>query len=183
MFIAETKSCPISPAMSKSRDVASRASTSIAGKGSGISVVFSLPRCRMVIANWAAVCDASLCSRTCETPSEHGAGIVLPLTSSVWCEPLDKIIRLKLMPNLEHVTWREPTVTPMRLAISSRLIPAATNSLTCSITCGVNLTRLPLAGGLACTVVMAAHRGGFGTASYHRFNQRTRVPIFGRDII
>jgi hypothetical protein len=129
----------------------------------------------------AADCDISFCSPTCAMLSEHGVGGILPLTSS-WCEPLDEIIRLKLMPNLEHVTWREPTVTPMRLAISSRLIPVATNSLTCSITCGVNLTRLPLAGGLACAVVMAAHRWRFGTANYHRFNQRTRIPIFGRGI-
>jgi len=88
-------------------------------------------------------------------PTEHGAGI--PLTSGVWCEPLGKIIRRKLMPSLEHVTWREPTVTRSRLAISSRLIPSATNSLIFSIACGVNLTaRLPLAGGLAVVIVMAA---------------------------
>ena len=88
-------------------------------------------------------------------PTERGAGI--PLTSGVWCEPLDKTIRRKLMPNLEHVTWREPTVTPSRLAISSRLTPCAKNSLIFSIACGVNLTvRLPLAGGLAVVIVMAA---------------------------
>jgi len=75
----------------------------------------------------------------------------------VWCEPLDKIIRRKLMPSLEHVTWREPTVTPTRLAISSRLIPSATNCLIFSIACGVNLTAgLPLAGWLAVVIVMAA---------------------------
>jgi hypothetical protein len=85
-----------------------------------------------------------------------GAGVVLPVTSGAWCEPLDKIIRRKLMPSLEHVTWREPTVTPTRLAMSSRLIPAATDSLICSITCGVNLMRLPLAGWLAFVIVMAA---------------------------
>jgi len=81
---------------------------------------------------------------------------------------LGKIIRRKLIPNLEHVTWRDPTVTPSRLAISSRLIPAATNSLIFSIACGVNLTRLPpLAEGLF-VIVMAtpsvvAHRWSFGT--------------------
>src|SRR6516164_10232491 len=87
-------------------------------------------------------------------PTEHEVGI--PLTSAVRCEPLDKIIRRKLMPSLEHVTWREPTVTPSRLAISSRLIPCATNSLMFSIAWGVNLNRLPLAEGLAFGVVMAA---------------------------
>jgi len=35
----------------------------------------------------------------------------------------------KLIPNREHVTWREPTVTPSDLAISSREIPSATQSL------------------------------------------------------
>jgi hypothetical protein len=74
----------------------------------------------------------------------------------VWCEPLDKIIRRKLMPSLEHVTWRDPTVTPTRLAISSRLIPAATNPLIFSIACGVNLTRLPLVGLGLFVIVMAA---------------------------
>jgi len=45
------------------------------------------------------------------------------MTSAVWRpEPLGKIIRRKLMPNLKHVTWRYPTLTPSRLAISSRLI-------------------------------------------------------------
>src|SRR6266446_2289818 len=37
LFIAATKTCPISPAISKSRDIASRASTSIAGEASGRS--------------------------------------------------------------------------------------------------------------------------------------------------
>jgi len=94
----------------------------------------------------AVGCGTSFCSGTCAI-----------LTSAVWRpEPLGKIIRRKLTPNLKHVTWRYPTLTPSRLAISSRLIPAATNSLTCSITCGVNLMRLPLAGWLAFVIVMAA---------------------------
>src|SRR6516164_2999804 len=106
--------------MPKSRDAASRASDSIAGEGSGISVVFSSPSCRIVIANWAtgaarAVGCDTFCSWTCAMPPEHGVGIVLPLTSGVWCEPLDKIIRRKLMPSLEHVTWSDPTVTCSRL--------------------------------------------------------------------
>src|SRR5262249_38943240 len=77
------------------------------------------------------------------------------LTSAVWRpEPLAEIIRRKLTPNLEHVTWREPRVTPSRLAISSRLIPSATNSLIFSITCGVNFMRLPLTDGLAFVIVI-----------------------------
>src|SRR5262245_46308172 len=87
-------------------------------------------------------------------PTEHGVGI-----PPVWCEPLDKIIRRKLIPSLEHVTWRDPTVTPSRLAISPRLIPSATNSLIFSIACGVNLTRLPLTAELAHVIVMAAPFG------------------------
>src|SRR5205807_6144789 len=133
------------------------------GEGSGTSVVCSLPRCRIVMANLAegaaraAGCDTSLCSRACAIPTECGPGIVLPLTSAVWQrKPLGKIIRRKLIPSLEHVTWSDPTVTPTRLAISSRLIPSRTNSLIFSITCGVNLMRLPLTGGLAFVIVTAA---------------------------
>src|SRR5262249_46344841 len=87
-----------------------RASDSIAAEGSGISVVFSSPWHRIVIANWAtgaaraASCDTSFGSRTCAMPTEPGAGIVLPLTSSVWCEPLDKIIRRKLMPSCSDIS-------------------------------------------------------------------------------
>jgi hypothetical protein len=141
LFIAATKTCPISSAIFKSRDIASRASSSIAVEGSGRSVTFSWPLCRIVIAKLAK--DVA-----------RAAGF--PLTSAVWREPLDKTIRRKLMPSLEHVTWRDPTVTPSRLAISSRLIPCATKPLICSITCGVNLTRLPLAEGLAFVIVMTA---------------------------
>ena len=128
--------------MFKSRNIASRASTSIAAEGSGISVVFPLPLCRIITAKLAKCvaraggCDTSFCSRTCAMPSE--------------------LIRRKLMPNLEQVTWRDPTVTPTRLAISSRLIPTATKPLIWSITCGVNLTRLPLAHGLEFVIVIAA---------------------------
>src|SRR5262249_6544927 len=88
LFIAATKTCPISSAMPKSRDVASRANTSTAGEGSGISLVRSLPRCRIVMLNLAegavraAGCDTSFCSRVCAMPTEPGAGI-LPLTSAV----------------------------------------------------------------------------------------------------
>jgi len=159
LFITATKTRPISAAMDKSRDIASRASISIAAEGSGISVVRSLPWYRIVIANSAkgtaraAGCDTSFCSGTCAMPIEHGVKIVRPLTSAVWRpEPL---IGRKLIPSLEHVTWRDPTVTPTRLAISSRLIPTATKPLICSITCGVNLMRRPLARGLAFVIVMA----------------------------
>src|SRR5262252_3124479 len=84
-------------------------------------------------------------------PTESG------LTSAVWrLEPLGEIIRRKLIPSLEHVTWSDPTVTPSRLAISSRLIPSATHSLIFSIACGVNFMRLPLMEELAFVIVMAA---------------------------
>src|SRR6516165_2544939 len=151
---------PISAATDKSRDIASRASTSIGGEESGISVVCSLPRCRIVIANLvkgaarASGCDTSFCSRTCAMPTEPS------LTSAVRrSEWLGKIIRRKLIPSLEHVTWRDPTVTPSRLAISSRLIPSPTNSLIFSIACGVNLARLPLTDEMAFVIVMAAPFG------------------------
>jgi hypothetical protein len=52
-----TKTCPISPAMSKSRGIASRASVSIAAEESGISVVRALPRCRIVISNLPHFCS------------------------------------------------------------------------------------------------------------------------------
>jgi len=51
LFIAATKTCPIRSTMFRFRDVASRASTAIAGEGSGISEVFSLSWHRIVIAN------------------------------------------------------------------------------------------------------------------------------------
>ena len=162
LSITATKTCPISAVMDKSRDIASRASTSIAGEESRISVVCSLPWCRIVIANLvkgaarAAGCDTSFCSCTCATPTDYEPS----LTSAVWRpEPLAEIIRRKLIPSLEQVTWRDPTVTPSRLAISSRLIPSATNSLIFSIACGVNLTRLPLTAELAFVIVMAAPFG------------------------
>jgi hypothetical protein len=50
LLIAATKTCSIRSTMFRSRDVASRASTAIAGEGSGISEVFSLPWHRIVIA-------------------------------------------------------------------------------------------------------------------------------------
>jgi hypothetical protein len=71
----------------------------------------------------------------------------------VWREPLE---RRKLMPDLKHVTWSDPTVTPSRSAISSRLIPSATNSFIFWMTRGVNLMRLPLAAGPACSIIMTA---------------------------
>src|SRR5438445_1686150 len=90
------------------------------------------------------------CSRTCAI-----------MTSAVWRpEPLGKIIRRKLMPNFKHVTWRYPTLTPSRLAISSRLIPWATKSLISSITSGVNCTPSAPKDGLALVIVMT---GLFGS--------------------
>src|SRR5262249_50872594 len=124
----------------------------------------------------AAGCDTSFCSRTYAMPTEPGVGIVPPLTSAVRRpEPLAEIIRRKLMPNLEQVTWRDPTVTPTRLAISSRLIPTATKPLICSITCGVNLTLLPLPGGLALVIVMAAPWRPTGTGVSRRGEEYPRV--------
>src|SRR5262249_60383101 len=82
------------------------------------------------------------------------------LTSAVRrSERLGTILRRQSIPSLEHVTWRDPTVTPSRLAMSSRLIPSATNSLIFSIACGVNLTRLPLTDEMAFVIVMAAPFG------------------------
>src|SRR5215471_3011692 len=72
--------------------------------------------------------------------------------------------------NLEHVTWSDPTVTPSRLAISSRLSPSATSSLIFSITCGVNLTRLPLADELAFVIVMAAPFGSRPVVVANRYS-------------
>ena len=108
----QAQHCPISRAMSKSRDIASQARSSIAREGSSISLVCCLPRCRIVMANLAegaaraAGCDTSFCCRRCVMPSKPGVGTVLLLTSAVCREPLDKLIRRKLMPSLEHVTWR-----------------------------------------------------------------------------
>src|SRR5262249_13532690 len=65
------KSALLSPAISKSRDIASRASTSRAGEWNGISVVCSLPWRCIVIANLAtgaaqaSGCDTFFCSPTC----------------------------------------------------------------------------------------------------------------------
>src|SRR6516225_5373958 len=146
--------------MGKSRHVASRASTSIVVEESGISLACSMPWHRIVIANLptgapqASGCDTSFCSPTCAMPTEP------PLTSAVWrLEPLGEIIRRKLMPNLEQVTWSDPTVTPSRLAIPSRLIPSASKSLIFWRASGVNFTRLPLTDGLAFVIVMPAPYG------------------------
>jgi hypothetical protein len=45
----------------------------------------------------------------------------------------------RLIPSLEQVTWREPTVTPICAEISSRLAPRARRSLICCMHSGVNL--------------------------------------------
>ena len=98
LLIAPTKICPISRAMSKSRDSASRANTAIAGEGSGISVASSLPRYRIIIANLAkgaaraAGCDTSFCSRTRAMPTEPSLTSAVPRP-----EQLGKIIRRKLI--------------------------------------------------------------------------------------
>jgi hypothetical protein len=45
----------------------------------------------------------------------------------------------RLIPSLEQVTFNVPTVTPIRVAISSQLVPRATRSLICWTRSGVNL--------------------------------------------
>src|SRR6266699_2593987 len=45
----------------------------------------------------------------------------------------------RLIPSLEQVTFNVPTVTPIRVAISSQLVPRATRSLICWTWSGVNL--------------------------------------------
>jgi hypothetical protein len=99
--------------------------------------------------------------------------------------PLYKIFRRKLMPNLEQVTWSDPTVTPSKLAISSRLTPCATNSLIFSIAWGVNFARLPLAEGLAFVIVMApstvvaSHQWSLGIDFGFTRPQNDLMPCFG----
>src|SRR5262249_49975241 len=60
--------------------------------------------------------------------------------------PLSNLGRLRLMPSLEQVTCREPTVTSSISAISSRLFPRSTRFLTCSSLSGVNFICLPRVG-------------------------------------
>src|SRR6516164_4593376 len=57
--------------------------------------------------------------------------------------PVLKVGRRKLTPNLEQVTCREPRVTPINSAISSRLFPLSTRFLICWILSGVNFVCLP----------------------------------------
>ena len=56
--------------------------------------------------------------------------------------PLFTMRRRRLIPSLEQVTAREPTVTPTSSAISSRLLPRSTRFLICCIRSGVNLIGL-----------------------------------------
>src|SRR5262249_6523377 len=57
--------------------------------------------------------------------------------------PLLNIGRRRLTPNLEQVTCREPRVTPINSAISSRLFPLSTRFRICWILSGVNFVCLP----------------------------------------
>src|SRR6516165_2431816 len=57
--------------------------------------------------------------------------------------PVLNIGRRRLTPNLEQVTCREPRVTPINSAISSRLFPRSTRFLICWILSGVNFVCLP----------------------------------------
>ena len=73
--------------------------------------------------------------------------------------PLEYCRVRKLIPNLEHVTCREPTVTSINLAISSQ-IPSATQSLIFWMFSGVNLiVRLPLGVAFFCSVIMNPYDG------------------------
>ena len=74
--------------------------------------------------------------------------------------PLEYCRVRKLTPNLEHVTWREPTVTPSDLAISSREIPSATQSLIFWMLAGVNFVAIrPLGPANACNVIVNPYDG------------------------
>jgi hypothetical protein len=142
LFIAETMSCSISSAIFKSRDIASSASSPITGKASGISLVRSSPSWRII----SSTLNEGVPGVACATP----------LAWAVCATPRPEPGRRRLMRSLEHVTWRDPRVTPIRLAISSRLTPCVSKFLTSSRTLGVNLTRLPLGAELPFVVVMDA---------------------------
>ena len=51
--------------------------------------------------------------------------------------------RRRLIPSLEQVTCREPRVTPISSAISSRLLPRSRRFLICRILSGVNFVGPP----------------------------------------
>src|ERR1700730_10261777 len=61
--------------------------------------------------------------------------------------------RRKLIPNLEQVTCREPTVTPINSAISTRLFPWWTRFLICWTFSEVNFVGLPRV--VSCVVKLA----------------------------
>ena len=64
------------------------------------------------------------------------------------------------MSNFEHVTWREPKVTPSDLAISSREIPSATHSLIFWMLAGVYFVAIrPLGAANACNVIVNPYDG------------------------
>ena len=74
--------------------------------------------------------------------------------------PLEYCRVRKLIPNLEHVTWREPTVTPSDLAISSHEIPSATQSLIFWMLAGVNFVAIrPLGPAITCNVIVNPYDG------------------------
>ena len=94
--------------------------------------------CHMaVVRGTSVVCRISRCIReqykaqtpACIWPTIDGAIGLLTVRGLPGPLLLSKSCLRKLMPNLEHVTWREPKVTPSDLAISSREIPSATQSL------------------------------------------------------
>src|SRR5262249_53504496 len=81
------------------------------------------------------------------SPPRLGLGVETPLErgSSRPSDPAPVLKggRRRLMPNLEHVTCSEPTVTPINSAISSRLLPRSSRFLICCILSGVNFSCLP----------------------------------------
>ena len=87
-----------------------------------------------------------------------------PTASTQWDPlPLEYCRVRKLIPNLEHVTWREPTVTPSDLAISSREIPSATQSLIFWMLAGVNFVAIrPLGPAITCNVIVNPYYDGSG---------------------
>ena len=147
------------------RNCASNARRLIMSWVSGNSVIRSSPLYCILRAKFAeSLCDRSsagvvawACSTgtDCEfcsfvgrigTPSSRpGAVVFLECGPPRRSKPawVSKTGRRKLIPNLEHVTCREPTLTPINLAISCRLFPRSTRFLICWILSGVNFISLP----------------------------------------
>jgi hypothetical protein len=128
---------------------------------SGNSVIRSLPRYCILRAKFA---ESTLCGRRspdvvdwdCSPgPDCSFVGIEKPPSRSedplLKCDPalrskpawVLETGRRKLIPNLEHVTCRQSTVTPINSAISSRFFPRSRRFLICWTLSGVNFISLP----------------------------------------